>query len=40
MKAMHQELKGSRYVELPAAGHISNLDDPAGFTGALRAFLG
>jgi len=40
MKAMHQELKGSRYVELAGAGHISNLDDPAGFTGALRAFLG
>jgi 3-oxoadipate enol-lactonase len=39
MKAMHQELKGSRYVELAGAGHISNLDDPAGFTGALREFL-
>src|SRR6267154_1917541 len=37
MKAMHQDLKGSRYVELAGAGHISNLDDPAGFTGALRA---
>jgi 3-oxoadipate enol-lactonase len=40
MKAMHQDLKGSRYVELPGAGHISNLDDPAGFTRALRDFLG
>ena len=39
MKAMHQELEGSRYVELPGAGHISNLDDPAGFTSALRGFL-
>jgi 3-oxoadipate enol-lactonase len=39
MKAMHQDLKGSRYVELPGAGHISNLDDPAGFTRALRDFL-
>ncbi len=39
MKAMHRELKGSRYVELPGAGHISNLDDPAGFADALRAFL-
>jgi len=39
MKAMHQDLKGSRYVELPGAGHISNLDDPAGFTRALREFL-
>ena len=40
MKALHQELKGSRYVELAGAGHISNLDDPAGFAGALRMFLG
>jgi 3-oxoadipate enol-lactonase len=40
MKAMHQDLAGSRYVELAGAGHISNLDDPAGFTAALRAFLG
>src|SRR5262249_24080322 len=39
MKAMHQELEASRYVELPGAGHISNLDDPAGFAGALRSFL-
>jgi len=39
MKAMHQDLKSSRYVELPGAGHISNLDDPAGFLRALREFL-
>ena len=39
MKAMHQDLKGSRYVELAGAGHISNLDDPAGFTRAVREFL-
>jgi 3-oxoadipate enol-lactonase len=39
MKALHRELGGSRYVELPGAGHISNLDDPAGFANALRAFL-
>jgi pimeloyl-ACP methyl ester carboxylesterase len=36
---MHQDLKGSRYVELAGAGHISNLDDPAGFTTAVREFL-
>ena len=40
MKAMHQDLEGSRYVELAGAGHISNLDDPAGFTRAVREFLG
>ncbi len=39
MKGLHQALPGSRYVELPGAGHISNLDDPAGFTRAIREFL-
>ena len=39
MKGLHQALPGSRYVELPGAGHISNLDDPAGFTRALKGFL-
>jgi len=39
MKALHQALPGSRYVQLAGAGHISNLDDPAGFTRALREFI-
>ena len=39
MSGLHQALPGSRYVELAGAGHISNLDDPAGFTRALREFL-
>jgi 3-oxoadipate enol-lactonase len=39
MRGLHQALAGSRYVELAGAGHISNLDDPAGFTRALREFL-
>ena len=39
MKSLHQALPGSRFVELAAAGHISNLDDPAGFNRALRDFL-
>ena len=39
MKGLHQALPGSRYVELAGAGHISNLDDPAGFNRALRDFL-
>ncbi|TMI98735.1 MAG: alpha/beta fold hydrolase [Alphaproteobacteria bacterium] len=39
MRGLHQALPGSRYVELPGAGHISNLDDPAGFTRALRDFI-
>jgi 3-oxoadipate enol-lactonase len=40
MKGLHAALPGSRYVELAGAGHISNLDDPAGFTRAVREFLG
>jgi 3-oxoadipate enol-lactonase len=39
MKGLHQALPGSRYVELAGAGHISNLDDPAGFTRGVREFL-
>jgi 3-oxoadipate enol-lactonase len=39
MKGLHAALPGSRYVELPGAGHISNLDDPAGFNRALHEFL-
>jgi len=39
MKGLHQALPGSRYVELAGAGHISNLDDPAGFIRALGGFL-
>lgn len=40
MKVMQQELPGSGYVELPGAGHISNMDQPAMFTKAMRDFLG
>jgi len=39
MKDMSARLKGSRYVELEGAGHISNLDRPAEFTKAVRDFL-
>jgi len=39
MKTMQAQLPGSRYVELPGAGHISNLDQPALFIKALREFL-
>ena len=40
MKAMCERLKGSTYVEMPGAGHISNMDRPAEFNRALREFLG
>jgi 3-oxoadipate enol-lactonase len=39
MRGLYQALPGSRYVELRGAGHISNLDDPAGFARALKEFL-
>jgi len=32
-------LPGSEFVELPAAGHISNLDQPEAFTRAIKDFL-
>jgi 3-oxoadipate enol-lactonase len=39
MRSMHEALPGSRYVELPGAGHISNLDQPQMFTRAIADFL-
>lgn len=39
MKDMHARLKGSRYVELAGAGHISNLDRSAEFTKAIQEFV-
>lgn len=32
---MHRAIPGSRLVTLPAAGHLSNLEDPHGFNAAL-----
>jgi 3-oxoadipate enol-lactonase len=39
MRKLHERLPGSRYVELPGAGHISNMDRPAEFTAAIRDFI-
>jgi 3-oxoadipate enol-lactonase len=39
MRDMSARLKGSHYVELEGAGHISNLDRPREFTQAVREFL-
>ena len=39
MRKLNEKLGGSRYVELPGAGHISNLDRPAEFTKAIRDFI-
>jgi 3-oxoadipate enol-lactonase len=39
MRKLHEKVSGSRFVELPGAGHISNMDRPAEFTRAVREFL-
>jgi 3-oxoadipate enol-lactonase len=39
MRQMHETLAGSKFVELPGAGHISNLDQPERFNRAVREFL-
>ena len=39
MAKLHDELPGSRFVPLPGAGHISNMDRAAEFNQALRDFL-
>ena len=39
MRAMHQAVANSRYVELDPAAHISNLEQPEAFNGALTTFL-
>ncbi|MCH8097105.1 MAG: hypothetical protein IID53_08505 [Proteobacteria bacterium] len=39
MRAMHQAVANSRYVELDPAAHISNLEQPDAFNDALSGFL-
>jgi 3-oxoadipate enol-lactonase len=39
MRKLNEKLPGSRYVAIPGAGHISNMDRPAEFTKAIREFL-
>jgi pimeloyl-ACP methyl ester carboxylesterase len=36
---MHKELKGSQFVEIAGAGHISNIERPEAFTYAVEKFL-
>ncbi len=38
-RALHQQIRASRLELLPGAGHLSNLEAPARFSGALRDFL-
>jgi len=40
MQEIRKEMiAGTRYVEIPGGGHISNMDQPAMFTRAVEAFL-
>jgi 3-oxoadipate enol-lactonase len=39
MRKLSERLPGSRYAEMPGAGHISNMDRPAEFTAAIRDFV-
>jgi 3-oxoadipate enol-lactonase len=39
MRKLHEKLGGSQFVELPGAGHISNMDRPAEFTATIREFI-
>ncbi|MGA2894885.1 MAG: 3-oxoadipate enol-lactonase [Xanthobacteraceae bacterium] len=39
MRKLNEKLAGSRYIEIPDAGHISNMDRPAEFNRAVRDFL-
>lgn len=39
MRSLHERLPGSRFTQLPGAGHLSNLDAPGAFNSAVEAFL-
>jgi 3-oxoadipate enol-lactonase len=39
MRKLNAALPGSHYVEMPGAGHISNMDQPQAFTRAVQDFL-
>lgn len=38
-RQMHAIIKGSRFLEIKQAGHISNIEQPIEFNGAVKAFL-
>jgi 3-oxoadipate enol-lactonase len=40
IRQIKEAVPGSALIELEGAGHISNLEQPAAFTGAIRDFLG
>ena len=38
-EAIHRAIPNSELVVIPDASHLSNLEQPAAFTGALQKFL-
>ena len=38
-KAMHEAIRGSQLVEIPKAGHVSNVEEPDAFAGAVAGWL-
>ena len=38
-RAMHQKIKGSQFVVIPTAGHLSNIEQPEAFNMAVLEFL-
>lgn len=40
MQVIHEAVGGSKFVELSPAGHLSNMEQPEGYTRAVRDFLG
>ena len=36
---MSAQVRGSRFVHIPGAGHLSNVENPEAFSAAVRAFL-
>jgi pimeloyl-ACP methyl ester carboxylesterase len=38
-QAMHRRIVGSRFVDIPGAGHLSNVDSTAAFNAAVETFL-
>ncbi len=39
MRKMREAVRGSQFIELAQAGHISNIEQPAEFNRAVRNFL-
>jgi pimeloyl-ACP methyl ester carboxylesterase len=39
MSALASAISGARLVEIPGAGHLSNLENPNDFVAALKHFI-